>query len=605
MYMKDIWKRIRNLPIRSRLLYGYLLIFLIVVFIANLITYIYVHATFSQYVESSLRSNTLSIRAAIENEALSSLTNQLRVISERNQEILTEIYRQDLSEQEAKLLAASILTSQSFGDSGYLYVVNSLGDIQVHPDKSRIGQNIAFQDFIHHKMQRKYGYRELANVAKEAADAPPVMSLFMTYFGPWDWVITATINKSELRDYIDIKSLRESILAKQVGSTEHPFVVDIDGNLIIHAKREGQNIYKELAASKENLFQTIQAGDSGKITLPWKDSGSSEPRELLIYYDYIPEFGWIIASSCNKEELFRPLNTLRTIAIVTLVLLTILAFALTWNVSSTITEPIKHLMRGFKAVTKGDLTIRLSPKSTDELGQLESYFNSFITQLEESNTRLNESEKSFRAIFENSVEGICQFDMQGDLKKVNPSFVSMLGYSSDQVLLEAGVNFRRDIIVNKELWNNLVDTIISEKSVKGFELQLYKKSGAVFWCLLNARGIHGVASGEITRIEGFLSDIEAIKEAHAGQEKILEDLETMVGRRTIELSNRISELEEQDQQNQYMAEMADMLQSCRSVDETFPVISQYLRKLFPDDSCALYLHDSSKQIIDRVCPGNP
>ena len=69
----------------------------------------------------------------------------------------------------------------------------------------------------------------------------------------------------------------------------------------------------------------------------------------------------------------------------------------------------------------------------------------------------------------------------------------------------------------------------------------------------------------------FLSDINAKRLAQEGQKKMMEDLEVMVAERTVELSNRVSELEQRDQLNRFMGEMADMLQSCRSTRETLAV----------------------------------
>ena len=597
----EIWKWTRNLPIRSRLLYGYLMVFLLVVFIGNTIIYYYFLTTIGRSTTLELSNNTLSIRAIIEAAAKTSLTDQLRVIAERNLEIVTSIYKEDVKEQEAKNRAAKILVSQSIGKSGFLYVINSLGNIQVHSNSELIGKTFPDQDLMLNRVQRKFGYHEYAKTGQNE-NVPRIKARYMTYFGPWDWIISATIDKSELSELLDKNGLRKAILANQTGKTGFPFVMDSNGNLVIHSRREGQNVLHELEEDGKNLISKMIKNQNGKLLISWHSPGEHKARDMLIYYDYIPEFDWIVASSCSKDELYQPLRVLRTIAFVTLICLLILAFTLTWHISNTITQPIKHLMRGLKAVANGDFTQRLSPKSTDELGQLESYFNTFIAQLEESNTKLHKSEKGFRSIFENSVEGIFQFDMKGNIVKVNPSFVSMLGYNSAQALLDEGVNFHSDLIVKKEIWNDLIELIISERTVKGFELQLCKRSGAVFWCLLNARGIHGTQGGEITSIEGFLSDINARKAAQAGQQKILEDLEIMVGQRTIELSNRISELEQRDMLNRYMGEMGDMLQSCRTIEETYPVIDQYLKKLFPRDSCVLYLHDSSKQLIDRVVP---
>ena len=597
---KDIWNNIRNLSIRSRLLYGYLVTFLLVVCLGSFVSYLYFRITIDRTVAEAMSSRIHAIRMYLETAVQHGLVSQLRAIAEQNQKTVTSIYQRDLTEKEAKQLASQLIEGQVFGDTGVVYVVNSHGNILVHPDNGLVGKNIPAQNFMNHHSQSKYGYLESGKITLEGGPSS-MNSLFMTYFGPWDWIITAAVDTKEKLIFFDIKDIRKSILAVQTVGSELPFIMDSKGNLLIHASREGQNIFDELNTESGSLFKAITDIRAGSIKLPWPEPGLKTKKDVILYYHYLPDFDWIIVLPCDPARFHRPLSTLRLIILATLAFLIVLAFALTWKVGNSITEPIKRLTRGFRAVTRGDYSIRLTPESNDELGQLESYFNTFIEQLEESNSRLNESEKGFRSIFENSVEAIFQFDMEGNILKVNPSFVSMFGYSGDQDLLDSRINFHTNLMVNRDLWSDLIDLVNSERVVKGFELQLYKKSGAVFWGLLNAGGIHETHRGEV-RIEGFLSDINAIKQAQSGQEKIREELETMVARRTVELSTRISELEEQDAQNRYISEMGDMLQSCRSIEETFPVIGQYLRKLFPDDTCSLYLHDSSRQNIDRVLP---
>jgi len=591
----------QNLPIRSRLFLGYMLIVLLVLLFGNITLYFFVSSAIHDTITRELSNSTIAIRTIIETAAERALKNKLQTVAEQNLEIIIGIYKQDLQEQNAKELATNILTSQSIEKNGYVYVVNSFGDIQVHPDNTLLGKKIPSQDFITNRTQRKYGYLELPWKDPQT-DRERIKSLYMTYFGPWDWIISATLFKDELPTFINIADMREAVLSRQFGQTGFAYVLDSKGTLLIHPKRQGQNVYNAEDSENRTFIQEMCNTKRGTITYYWQNPGDSDPRKTIAFYDYIPTLDWIVVSAGYLEEYYRPLSTLRRLILTSLVLMTAVALILAWVIGNTITEPIKYLMFGMKAAHRGDFSKRLSPQSTDELGQLESYFNTFISQLEESSTRLFESEQGFRSIFENSVEGIFQFDMSGEILKVNPSFVSMLGYSSSQDLLDNHINFHRHLIVKKEIWNDLLELIISERAVKGFELQVRKKSGAVFWCLLNAKGIHDAGSDEITRVEGFLSDINDSKEARESQEKILEDLESMVGIRTAELSTRISELEHRNSLNRYMGEMADMLQSCRSVEETYPVINQYLKMLFPQDTCMLYLHDSNKQIIDQVVP---
>ena len=599
----NLKKWTRNLPIRSRLLYGYLLIFLLVILIGNSIIYLFVRSTINKDIATELSSSTLANRLIIKTAINNSIIDQLQFVVERNLEIIIGIYQEDLKEVEAKKRAVKILASQSIGKTGFLYVVNSNGDIQVHPDTDLIGKNSTIENNRGQKIQPKYGYY-LGHQPKDKQTENWVSGKahYRTYFGPWDWIISAAISEDDFSSHLDLDELRKSILANQFGETGFSFVMDTKGNLIIHPKREGENIFNQEDSSGKKIIQEICRIQKGAMTYKWQSPGERDSRKARVYFDYVPELDWIVVSTGYLDEFYSPLTDLRSFIFGIIVLLSILIIGLTWQISKTITRPIKHLTLGLKAASKGDFSKRLSPKSLDELGQLENHFNTFLAQLQMSNTKLHESEKGFRSIFENSVEGIFQFDIDGNILKVNPSFVSMLGYNNSQALLDQKVNFYRDLIVRKELCNKIMERLIGERTVKGFEVQLYRKSGVVFWCLLNARGVHKTNSDEISHIEGFLADINDRKLAQEGQEKILEDLEVMVEKRTAELSHQISELEQRNQMNRYMGEMADMMQSCRSISETFPIVKQYLKILFPADTCTLYLHDETRQLLDQVVP---
>lgn len=601
MNLREAQKWIADLPIKWRLLYGYLVTFLVVVAIGNSILYFYVRSSISRTIEADLSNSLHFTQNLLQSAARSAITNHLRLIVEKNLDIIIGIYHQNIPEEEAKRRAAQILASQTVGKTGKLCAINSFGVIQAHADEKRVGKNLIALDHIERQTKLKHGYLEYK---REDPAGKTVLSeaLYMSYFGPWDWIITASLQKKELKSLIQFESFDKTLLTRKFGKTGFTYVIDSTGKVIVHPTLAGENIYEMESSDGRKIIQEICATKNGTIIYPWNDVGKKEIRKKLVHYGYVPELDWIIATSSYLDEFYQPLSTLRYLMLTTLTFIAIIVLVMTWQISDSITRPIKYLMAGLRAASSGDFTTRLKPSSADELGQLESYFNTFIAQLQESNARLHESERSYRSIFENSVEGIFQFDLVGNILKVNPSFVAMIGYSSSQELLENGANLQRDFIVIKELWKKLLEQIISERAVRGMELQIYKKSGKVFWCLLNARGIYEADSDKLIMIEGFLSDIHAIRIAQEGQEKLMEDLEVMVNQRTVELSNRVSELEQRDLLNRYMGEMADMLQSCRSIEETFPVINQYLKIFFPQDACALYLHDNTKKMIDRVIP---
>ncbi len=160
----NLTTRIQNLPVKQKLLYSYLLTFLLVITFGNMFLYIYVRATIEDNIQSELKNSTSTIlnmvRAAID----ASITNHLRATAEKNLEIVNNIYAHQkagkFTEAEAKALAVDILGSQTIGKTGYIYCVDSRGIIQVHTNQQLIGKNLSKHHFINEQKRRKGGYLE-------------------------------------------------------------------------------------------------------------------------------------------------------------------------------------------------------------------------------------------------------------------------------------------------------------------------------------------------------------------------------------------------------------------------------------------------------------
>lgn len=600
--LNDAKKWIENLPIKSRLLYGYFATIFLVILPGSLLIYLSVNSTLFNNIERELSTKVALLKRLTETASHQAVKNHIKSIADQNLQLLISIYQQNIPEKEAKKRSLAILKDIVVGKSGYISVVTSEGIIVSHPNSSRIGTEISLEKQKHPLSGKKHGFYQYTWHESTNNQKHNQQAAFLNYFGPWDWIISPILYLDEIDDFFTTEHIRSALLSTRFNYSGYAFIMNSQGTLLVHPHFEGKNILHARDSSGKQFISEMCTNKKGKIRYHWEAPGENTSRSQLTYYDYIPELDWIVAVSFYDEEFKKPLKTLQLLLFTGLLLVVLFLSFFAVIVSQTITRPIKYLRSGLQAAADGNFTKRLSPRSSDELGQLENYFNTFISQVHDSNTRLHESEKSFRSIFENSLEGIFQFNIDGAILKVNPSFVSMLGYDSSETILVGEINFHRDLIVKKELWNMLLEHIISDRAVKGLELQLYKKSKTIFWGLLNARAIIDDGNDRVLHVEGFLSDITAKKEAEVAQEKLMEDLEVMVQKRTAELSHRISELEHRNKLSRLMGEMGDMLQSCRSIEETFPVIKQYLHLLFPSDNSVLYIHDSSKHMIDQVIP---
>ncbi len=120
---------------------------------------------------------------------------------------------------------------------------------------------------------------------------------------------------------------------------------------------------------------------------------------------------------------------------------------------------------------------------------------------------LKASETRYRELYENVVAGVFQTTPDGKFMAANPALVRMLGYSSEDELLELDIG--RDLYMFPEDRDNWVRNI-GAGEIRNAELTLKRRDGRKMVVLENSRAVTG-ESGEVRYYEGTLTDIT---EAH-------------------------------------------------------------------------------------------
>lgn len=593
-----------TLSIRYKLLYGYGLAFILTIILGNAMLYLFIRNTIETNIELELRNTTESIRNMVETATDASIKNHLRTLAEKNREVVTYFYslqeNGDLTEKEAKERAAEILLSQTIGTTGYIYCINSNGIVQVHPKEQLVDVDLSKFNFIQQQKALREGYIEYIWANPDEPIARP-KALYMAYFEPWDWIIAASSYRSEFKELFDVYDLRESILSITFGKTGYPYVIDSKGNLIIHPKLEGTNIYDSTDSSGRMFIKELCTLKNGKIIYPWQNPGDPEPREKLVYFNYIPELDWIVASSSYLEEFYEPLRTIRYIAFGLVGLTLALVIPISLWLSSSITRPIQGLITGFAQGAEGDYSSRIDARIGGEVGQLATFYNKFMDQLDSSRKNLEESEEKYRSIFENASEGVFQTSTEGYFISANPAMARVLGYPNPAALIAEVTDIKNQLYVDPRDRDVLLGNLHEHGAVFDYETQLKQQSGRVIWVSLNVREV--IDPTDNTRlIEGLLSDITQRKESEEALHEAKEKLEQRVEERTTELSNWVSELEKLNTQRSQLQDMGHMIQLCRTVEETYPIILQFLTNLFPGDRASLFIHNDKTGLLELVNP---
>src|SRR3954462_1223059 len=136
--------------------------------------------------------------------------------------------------------------------------------------------------------------------------------------------------------------------------------------------------------------------------------------------------------------------------------------------------PINRLEEMVDRIAGGDLDARCPVESGDELGRLAGRVNAMAERLRQSTTCLRESERKYRGIFENALEGIFQMDRSGHLRDANPAMARLIGYATPAELMSA-VNDHEGIhLFTQSQTNALFKTLASQGEIAAMELQLIR-----------------------------------------------------------------------------------------------------------------------------------
>jgi PAS domain S-box-containing protein len=144
----------------------------------------------------------------------------------------------------------------------------------------------------------------------------------------------------------------------------------------------------------------------------------------------------------------------------------------------------------------------------DEGGNLEKVIHiaTDVTEKVIAERALRESEKKYREIFEEAIEGIYQYTPEGRFITVNPALARMAGYESPEEMVSAIADIGRDLYVRREDRLEFREIIERDGIVSGFETEFHKKGGGTVFAVLSARCVRD-GRGNVLHYEGIAEDV--------------------------------------------------------------------------------------------------
>ncbi len=535
-------KFFRNLSLRNKLLIGYCITSVIAISLGGLVILAQVQKTIENNIEIELRSSTEIITNMVKTAADVSIKNYLRAVAEDNKAIVENFYLQyqkgKITQIEAKKRARDILLVQPIGKTGYIYCVNSRGIAAVHRNPGVENHDWSHFAFVQEQIKRKEGYLVYDWKNPGETIARP-KALYMTYFKPWDWIISAATYRSEFLDLLNMADIRKAITDMHFGKTGYSYVLDGKGNIIIHPALEGNIDDIKDPVLRATAHDVIKQ-KTGKINYDWTNPGEKVPRKKLVSLNYIPEYDWVVASSCYLDELYQPLYKIRNTILIIIFVILLMVLAFTFWISSAITIPIRKLMENLSLGATGNFSVRMQMPAKDEVGRLSRYFNFFMEKLQEYSDSLQEeisehkrfekalreSEERYRSLTENTPDVIYEADFNLKLTYINKSFYDMTGYSEEK--FKQGISLR-DVIDESDI--EQIHSRLKNRDLPNFLIihKIARNDGSHFFG--ENHGTLVIKDGVPAGVRGSIRDVtDKLKlEEHILQSKKMETIGTLAG----------------------------------------------------------------------------
>ena len=224
----------------------------------------------------------------------------------------------------------------------------------------------------------------------------------------------------------------------------------------------------------------------------------------------------------------------------------------------------------------------------DQQGEIVEYqgVGRNITERKQAEEALRASEARYRAVVEDQTEMINRYTPDFTLTFVNDAFCQARGKNPEELI---GGNLLDELYMDdKDIFVGQISALSKNKPLITVEHPFPLPNGEMHWERWTDRAIFD-QEGELIEYQGVGRDITQQKWAEEALQKAHQELTAYTKR-----------LERRNLEMTILSDMGDLLQSCREMEEAHMVIADYIEKLFPGQSGALYIASESGNYLEPV-----
>lgn len=190
------------------------------------------------------------------------------------------------------------------GESGYIYLLSPQGTHLYHPFLQ--GQDRSQQRHIQQQLAGSEAMTQYyhANPHEKGVRAKVAYSVKL----PSGNTLVATTYKDELMYLVNLESLKEKLRKYSYGESGYIYIVDLNGDLVLHPNFENKPLRELIGSSSDLLLNKIREEKEGHFSYDF--IGSGEVGTKNIFYKFYPYLDWVIAAGISDDELNKNHNFL-------------------------------------------------------------------------------------------------------------------------------------------------------------------------------------------------------------------------------------------------------------------------------------------------------
>jgi len=299
-----------------------------------------------------------------------------------------------------------------------------------------------------------------------------------------------------------LKTIRSDVLDIRFENEGHAMLIRRDGMIIVcsgggNGSLASQNILN--VSGLNELYKNITKGEDGIRKINY------DGISYAVYYP-IKEINGSLVFLLPEKVITKPIQEMQKLFHAVILLIAFVIVVISIAFSRDITKPLEKLKKATNEIAKGNLEYKVEVSSQDEIGELARNFNYMVERLKNLTKSLEESEKKYRGIFENSIDAVYISNEKGKLLDINKAGEELFGYTKKELL---SMNVE-NLYANRKDRERFKQEIKKKGYVKNFEVKLRRKDGKEINCLLSTVMFR---RGDEIIYQGIIKDITPLIEA--------------------------------------------------------------------------------------------